>query len=184
MTDEEALRFVDVALNNASLGNLQEFVFRQVWHGRSYAEIACSGGYSPEYVKRVGSTLWRSLSHALGEKVTKSNIHSILRRYATQRDGMAGCKATGQRATINQDEDSQATLSAHHREDDIDISHFYGRTEELNLLKQWIVSDRCQLITLLGMAGMGKTVLAAKLAEQIQGDFEFVSISTTNLRQR
>ena len=56
----------------------------------------------------------------------------------------------------------------------IDVSVFYGRKEELTQLKQWIVSDRCRLIALIGMAGIGKTALSVKLAEILQDEFEYV----------
>lgn len=55
-----------------------------------------------------------------------------------------------------------------------DSTAFYGRTHELATLEQWIIQDRCRLIALLGMGGMGKTTLAVKLAEQVQDNFEFV----------
>lgn len=55
-----------------------------------------------------------------------------------------------------------------------DVSWFYGRTRELATLKQWILRDRCRLISLLGLGGVGKTYLATKLAEQIQSEFKFV----------
>lgn len=51
---------------------------------------------------------------------------------------------------------------------------FFGRTEELAKLKQWIITQRCQLVVLLGMGGIGKTALAVKLAEQIQGEFDYL----------
>ena len=55
-----------------------------------------------------------------------------------------------------------------------DVSVFYGRIAELAVLQQWILKDRCRLITIFGMGGIGKTWLATKLAEQIQHEFKFV----------
>jgi hypothetical protein len=55
-----------------------------------------------------------------------------------------------------------------------DASVFYGRTEELTKLKHWILKDRCRLVTLIGMGGIGKTSVSVKLAQQIQDKFEFV----------
>jgi hypothetical protein len=54
------------------------------------------------------------------------------------------------------------------------VSNFYGRTEELATLEQWLLQDGCQLVALLGMGGMGKTCLSVKVAEQIQDQFECV----------
>ena len=56
----------------------------------------------------------------------------------------------------------------------IDVSVFHGRAEELTVLQQWALKDRCRLIGILGMGGIGKTALSVKLAEQIQSQFEFV----------
>ncbi|WP_375501478.1 NB-ARC domain-containing protein, partial [uncultured Nostoc sp.] len=53
-------------------------------------------------------------------------------------------------------------------------SVFYGRTEELNTLEQWILNEHCQLIALLGIGGIGKTALSVKFAQQIQENFEYV----------
>ena len=53
-------------------------------------------------------------------------------------------------------------------------SAFYGRTEELTTLEQWILDDRCRLVAVLGMGGIGKTALSIKLTQQIQENFEYV----------
>lgn len=55
-----------------------------------------------------------------------------------------------------------------------DVSMFYGRRTELETLKQWVLENRCRLITLFGIVGIGKTWLATKLAEQIQPEFKVV----------
>ena len=55
-----------------------------------------------------------------------------------------------------------------------DTSIFFGRAAELATLKSWICLDSCRLVGLFGMGGIGKTSLAAKLVEEIQGQFEFV----------
>lgn len=58
---------------------------------------------------------------------------------------------------------------------------FHGRTEELTCLEQWLVHDRCQLIALLGMGGMGKTALSVKLVERIEDEFDdFIWCSLRN----
>lgn len=53
-----------------------------------------------------------------------------------------------------------------------DLEYFYGRSQELNQLEQRIVSDRCKLVAICGLAGTGKTAVALALADQIQSHFE------------
>lgn len=51
---------------------------------------------------------------------------------------------------------------------------FYGRTAELAELEQWIVGDRCRLVEILGISGVGKTSLSLQLAKQVESHFDRV----------
>ncbi|MEM6432369.1 MAG: NB-ARC domain-containing protein [Cyanobacteria bacterium P01_D01_bin.115] len=55
-----------------------------------------------------------------------------------------------------------------------DTALFFGRTEELETLSHWVMTEQCRVVTLLGMGGIGKTSLAAKLADQIHDQFDYV----------
>ena len=87
--------------------------------------------------------------------------------------------------------DNREDVNANSRQDwgeAPESSAFYGRTEEIATLEQWIVKDRCRLVAILGMGGIGKTSLVVKLAKQVQGEFKYViwrslrrAISVNNL---
>ena len=59
-----------------------------------------------------------------------------------------------------------------------DVPIFHGREQELTTLQHWILKEKCRLITIVGLAGIGKTRLvrggigktdlSLKLAHQVQ----------------
>jgi hypothetical protein len=55
-----------------------------------------------------------------------------------------------------------------------DVGNFCGREKELNQLEEWIVTDKCRLIAVLGMGGIGKTALSTKLGEQVKEHFDLI----------
>lgn len=189
MDVEQAIDFAD-ALMAASCGvhlnDLQQGILRASWstERQNYEQIASTYGYSETYLKHdAGPKLWRSLSVALGEKVNKKNFRAVIeRRYRSE-----GATPLVQSSEANPPEvdpscsqplevpsspesivvSQQDGEARQDWEEVIDLGFFYGRQAELAQLQQWITVDRCRLVALLGMGGMGKTALSAKLAQQV-----------------
>jgi WD40 repeat protein/transcriptional regulator with XRE-family HTH domain len=55
-----------------------------------------------------------------------------------------------------------------------DPLNFLGRTDELAVLTRWVLHERCRMVALLGIGGIGKTRLAGRLARQLAPTFERV----------
>lgn len=55
-----------------------------------------------------------------------------------------------------------------------DLAIFYGCIAQLEQLESWILNERCRLLAILGMGGIGKTAVARKLASQLESKFEYV----------
>ncbi len=167
MTVEEALLIVEQAVEPRQLNKIQRLVLQYAWQGHSYMEISTATDYDCGYIKDTGSQLWQMLSESLGEKVTKHNFQAVLKRYVRQQKELETASATkpAKAGNLNSSQDWGEA---------IDVSIFYGRTDELTTLSHSILHDRCRLITIVGMGGIGKTALAVKLAQQVQEDFEFL----------
>ncbi|MEM8832819.1 MAG: NB-ARC domain-containing protein, partial [Cyanobacteria bacterium P01_G01_bin.19] len=165
---EKALELLDNILPPGSVNAVKALIFRQAWENKGYAEIAEEAGYATEYIKESGAQLWRTMSEALGERVTKNNFRSLLRQRFESQLAQDGSSALAT-STV-----SETQVSTRDFREVVDVSNFYGRTTELTQLQDWLIGDRCSLVALLGMGGMGKSALAAKAIQQVQNEFDYI----------
>ncbi|MBA3874705.1 MAG: helix-turn-helix domain-containing protein, partial [Anaerolineae bacterium] len=52
--------------------------------------------------------------------------------------------------------------------------HFYGREWELLSLTEWVIQDRCRVVSILGLGGIGKSSLAVNLMQNVAEHFDVV----------
>jgi ABC-type dipeptide/oligopeptide/nickel transport system ATPase subunit len=167
MDVKTALEFAEasfLAETGKSPTDLQKNIFEKALEGKTYEQIAEDCNCADSYVKEIGSELWRILSSKLGRKVSKKSFKNALEEY--NRPSSAGTQLAKQLPEVGSTRCRQDWGEAP------DVSIFYGRKEELTELERWIVTDRCRLVALLGMGGIGKTSLSVKLGKQIQNDFD------------
>ncbi|MEM7062040.1 MAG: WD40 repeat domain-containing protein [Cyanobacteria bacterium P01_B01_bin.77] len=250
-TFDQALAVANTALVDrmqCQLSDVETLLLRGAWQGKTYENIADESAYSASYLRRnVGPKLWKTLSKALEQPVSKTNFREALERtqqqqqqaklehqersslgfdvpaYPTREDAQAsqlkgalnlnwplnspsglGAQTVERQSmpalpqpvaqtisALNSDlgdiadaaSQSSQTIAGQladqltYRADwgeAIDVSLFFGRNNDLNQLAQMIEQDRCRLLAVLGMGGIGKTSLTVKLAQQVAHDFEFV----------
>lgn len=113
MDVQAAIAFVDQLLYTHTgkyLSDLERAVFIGSWQGHTYEKIYPE---NPEYVeKHVGYRLWRKLSEACGEKVTKKQFRGALERVAARSGFSTSSPPTIQRVFISyRQQEPDATLA-------------------------------------------------------------------------
>ena len=180
---EVALRLANQAMQaqfGRDLSDVEAIILQGAWDGQTYEAIAANSAYSDGYLRRkVGPKLWKGLSAALGEPVSKPNFREALGRYRlnpTASPSVDRPVAVSIAPQVTPKPDAAAVVPSAQQDwgEAIDVSFFLGRSQELAVMHQHVMRDRCRILAVLGMGGMGKTSLAIKFAQQVQDAFEFV----------
>jgi WD40 repeat protein/transcriptional regulator with XRE-family HTH domain len=114
------------------------------------------------------NTLYRVLKRELG--VDRQSLEYLFRAFGLE---LTKVDYTSPIAS-GENPESQRVNSQQDWSHAVDTSVFYGRETELAQLWQWMVSDRCRVVGLLGIGGIGKSMIAVKAALQMQAEFEIV----------
>jgi len=194
MNLKEVVKLADdlvLAKTGKHLNELQEIILRGTWEDEGYKEIAKAVNRSEDRVREVGMELWQILSQEFGEKVSKKNFRSAIKRFQVSN---ASNFAQGDVVTIgnfnicgearhppdisnshnDEKSNSKQTKTLHQDLSEMpELGDFYDRTSELDTLTTWILQQNCRLIAITGISGIGKTSLAVQLVKQIKDEFEY-----------
>jgi NB-ARC domain len=172
---------------NKHLNDLERSIVEGVSEGKTSVQIANETReppYTEAHVNEVAANLWKNLSVFLGEKVTKKNLKSTIERYhssiiikshSSKISNISLC-LDAQKSSKGDDliSDSSIAFPPHPKNMPL-LVPIYGRSEELNILKKWVLEDRCKSIVIYGTYGIGKTALARQLIEEIGDKFKIIS---------
>ena len=159
MRIDAAIEYADQLLYERTgrhLSDLQSCIIQQSWQGRTYGQVATLAGYSEGHIKDVASQLWRLLSDALGERITKGNLRSRL---------INRIKRTLKSAVPTAVRPLSVSSNA-------PPAHFLGREQALQTLHT--LSQTHRIIVIQGEGGVGKTTLAHQYCQRFDQVLELL----------
>jgi hypothetical protein len=175
------------------LDYVQEAILRGTFKKRTYTQIAKEVYSSSSHVRNVGSELWKILSEGLVENITKASLKPILETGKIY-NYQSYQSISGENVTLNNNlnicskkpRESRESPATHQNPqpttkqpridlgDAPEILTFYDRTSQLTTLENWVLANRTRLISILGLAGSGKSAIALQLIPQIQHQFDCI----------
>lgn len=178
MEQDEAVSIVNAAMQvqiGRQMSDIETLILEGAWQGQTYPQIADAAGYSVNYLTTdAGPKFWRALSQVLGEPVNKKNFKAALRRNVPPATPSQPPESSP--ANTNSDPTPHSSPLTPHSSTSSptiswgeapDVSQFYGRDAEQDILYRWIESESCRLIAILGMGGIGKSTLATRVVQQL-----------------
>ncbi len=172
MRIETAIEYADQLLYERTgrhLNDLQSRIIQQSCQGQTYGEVALAAGYSEGHIKDVASQLWKMLSEALGERITKGNLRSRLINRVKRTVKNAAPHAYESIAIVARPAFPQYSSQYSPQLTVTDAllarsSAFIGRTQALQKLQA--LSQTHSIIVIQGEGGIGKTTLAQRFTSQ------------------
>lgn len=166
------------------LSHIQKTIIKGSLEGQTYSDIADESYLSEGHIGDKGSELWKLLSQVLGVDISKPTARGILENISFYNVSSEGdflalnnlhiCTNNPKPQETNSPPEIIPTQPYLDLGNAPEISRFYGRIEELKTLEKWIIGDRCRLITVLGLKGMGKTALSIQLIQEIKHHFDYI----------
>lgn len=187
MSVTEILQFVDAVVFNKTdkhLDDLQKNIIQEVFKGKTYKEIADSYDYDEDYIGVETRRLFKILSEELKEDITKSNFHWTMERIINSNNFkiVNNFNHTNINYCPNYSPSNREKLTnfQNNSQSYYDLSlapkiyQFYEREEELKTLSHWIINQTIPLTCVVGIAGIGKTILVRKFLDLNLSQFEVI----------
>lgn len=179
MTITEILQFVDRVVEKQTgehLDDLEKAVVKGLWQGKTYSEIADECGYkSKNYIGDVSRKLFKILSEHLKEDISRHNFSWTIERVinSPQFVGLVNSKINwcpnspqaNTNQSINDEEKPTKSTGYHNLTLAPKITSFYDRTTELQTLSHWLIDQNLNLVSVLGLSGIGKTTLVKQFVD-------------------
>ncbi|MBD2463597.1 hypothetical protein H6G89_21580 [Oscillatoria sp. FACHB-1407] len=170
--EKDVLSFIDALIFTTTgrpLSTVEILVLQGSWNHQKYPQIAAQHGYTTDYLKNdIGPQLWKQLSQALNEKVSKTNVRAVLLRRFSSKDLPADTLSNPSiwQSELPPDTAQVPTVPP-------SLSHnlpprqtqLIGRQAELMQLLKWLSFDYpIPHMGIVGTGGVGKTTLLVEAA--------------------
>lgn len=177
------------------LNDLQKNVIVGIWQNKTYQEIAHNFGYeSDNHIGNISRNLYEILAKELGETVNKSNFCWSIERLTNSfnpqfigigiKNNINLCPNNNhQKIEFNNQETSQEKKPYHNLKQAPRLIKYYGRNQELTKLSPQLGKENINLISVLGITGIGKTTLVRKLVENHKESFKIIVWKNLKLGQ-
>jgi WD40 repeat protein/transcriptional regulator with XRE-family HTH domain len=123
-----------------------------------------AGGFTDGDERDQADALWAS-AEAESNRLKASFDHTWFTGLLIERASRSDCSASSPTAKVR---------ARQHWGDAPDVAGFLGRVAERELLRRWIIDGGSRVVALTGLGGIGKSVLAARAAQDLAPRFEHV----------